>query len=78
MLTLVTLIFADIDNCQSVDAFCGSGPVCNQTIGPNTCECPLGFADNSTTQNPLVPFCVGESSIIFHLETILHKNKLVK
>ena len=60
MLILVTLIFVDVNYCQSVDAFCGSDLVCNKSIGPNTCDCPLGFEDNSTAQNPLVPFCVGK------------------
>ena len=60
MLTLVTLIFVDFNYCQSMDGFCGSDPVCNKSIGPNTCDCPLGFVNNSTSQNPLVPVCVGE------------------
>ena len=52
----------DVDECQLPDA-CGSDHVCNNTVGSYRCECPLGFAADSGSQNPLDPVCVGEDSI---------------
>ena len=37
--------------------------MCNNTVGSYRCECPLGFAPDSGSQNPLDPLCVGEKGI---------------
>ena len=58
------LIFVDVDECQSPGA-CASGHLCNNTIGSFTCQCPLGFVDVASAQNPLSPVCFGEKVIPF-------------
>ena len=57
---LCFVIIVDADECQFPDA-CGSDHVCNNTVGSYTCECPLGYVEDSGPQNPLNPVCVGEN-----------------
>ena len=52
--------FVDLDECQSPDA-CGANLVCNNNVGSYRCECPIGFAADSSAQDPLNPVCVGRN-----------------
>lgn len=50
------LPFSDIDECQSPSA-CNSDRVCNNTVGSYRCECPLGYVEDPSSQNPVNVIC---------------------
>lgn len=61
------LPFSDIDECQSPSA-CNSDRVCNNTVGSCRCECPLGYVEDPSSQNPVNVICNGEGAMSYSMK----------
>ena len=57
-------ILVDANECYFPDA-CGANLTCQNTDGSYLCRCPLGFAADPGSLNPLNPNCLGEEIIQF-------------
>ena len=57
-LLIISLSFLDFDECKT--APCPSDHICNNTVGSYRCECPLGFVEDPSSQNPVNIICNGK------------------
>ncbi|XP_066028344.1 uncharacterized protein [Pocillopora verrucosa] len=53
--TFVQMCVTDFDECKT--APCPSDHICNNTVGSYRCECPLGFVEDPSSQNPVNIIC---------------------